>query len=183
MIFKTLIMFTVVLYLVSVSYVNAELDVYDIFNYRVNYEIENGEIIKMGLDTKFTSLTIEILSFDDGFVELNIPRQLIDAKFDETDDIFFILIDGTESDYIEIDSDESSRIIVIPFFANDNEIEILGTETISTSSSQIPAWVKHNAGWWSEGLLRDEDFVSGLQYLIDNGIIVIPFGEFTGMNN
>jgi len=37
----------------------------------------------------------------------------------------------------------------------------------------IPDWVKNNAKWWSEGGIKDEDFVSGIQFLIENGIIEV----------
>ena len=39
---------------------------------------------------------------------------------------------------------------------------------------EIPEWVKNNAGWWSEGLIGDADFVSGIQFLIKEGIMIIP---------
>jgi hypothetical protein len=38
----------------------------------------------------------------------------------------------------------------------------------------IPIWVKNNAKWWSEGTIVDSDFVSGIQYLINQGIMKIP---------
>jgi len=37
----------------------------------------------------------------------------------------------------------------------------------------IPDWVKNNAKWWSEGGIKDEDFVSGIQFLIENGIMEV----------
>ena len=37
----------------------------------------------------------------------------------------------------------------------------------------IPDWVRNNAGWWSEGLISDEDFANGIQYLIKEGIISV----------
>jgi len=37
----------------------------------------------------------------------------------------------------------------------------------------IPDWVKSTAGWWSDGLLSDEEFVNGIQWLIKNGVIII----------
>ncbi len=43
-----------------------------------------------------------------------------------------------------------------------------------TSDYQIPAWIKNNAKWWSEGTIGDSDFVSGIQYLIKQGIMKIP---------
>jgi len=42
------------------------------------------------------------------------------------------------------------------------------------AESEIPEWIKNNAGWWSEGLIGDSDFVSGIQYLIKEGIMIIP---------
>jgi hypothetical protein len=41
------------------------------------------------------------------------------------------------------------------------------------SESNIPEWVKINVMWWSAGKISDNDFVSGIQYLIENGIIQI----------
>jgi len=37
--------------------------------------------------------------------------------------------------------------------------------------STIPSWIKNNAGWWSSGKISDGDFLSGIGYLIENGII------------
>ncbi|TRZ78981.1 MAG: peptidase, partial [Nitrosopumilales archaeon] len=34
-----------------------------------------------------------------------------------------------------------------------------------------PKWVKNNAGWWADGTISDNDFVHGIQYLTNNGII------------
>jgi len=38
----------------------------------------------------------------------------------------------------------------------------------------IPSWIKNNAKFWSEGKITDKDFVSGIQYLINQKIIKIP---------
>lgn len=38
----------------------------------------------------------------------------------------------------------------------------------------IPSWIKHNAGWWADGTLDDATFVTSLEYLIQNGILMIP---------
>ena len=38
----------------------------------------------------------------------------------------------------------------------------------------IPTWIKNNAGWWSDEQIEDSDFISGIEYLIQNGIITIP---------
>ena len=38
----------------------------------------------------------------------------------------------------------------------------------------IPSWVKNNAKWWSEGQISDDDFTTGMQYLIQQGVMQIP---------
>ncbi|HJU14497.1 MAG TPA: polysaccharide deacetylase family protein [Candidatus Nitrosotalea sp.] len=38
----------------------------------------------------------------------------------------------------------------------------------------IPPWMKDTAGWWSEGYVSDQDFVSEINYLVQEGIIKMP---------
>ena len=44
----------------------------------------------------------------------------------------------------------------------------------SVDANNVPDWVKNNAGWWAEGQIDDTAFVSGVQYMIENGIINVP---------
>ena len=44
----------------------------------------------------------------------------------------------------------------------------------SATDSIIPAWVKNNAKWWSEGSISEADYVQSLEYLINHGIINVP---------
>ena len=37
----------------------------------------------------------------------------------------------------------------------------------------IPYWVKNNAKWWSEDKISDNDFITGIEYLVKNNIISI----------
>ena len=37
----------------------------------------------------------------------------------------------------------------------------------------IPQWIRDNAKWWSEGLITDQDYINGLQYLIQQGILKV----------
>ena len=47
------------------------------------------------------------------------------------------------------------------------------TPTPVESETSIPSWIKNNAGWWADGMIPDDAFVSGLQWLISNGIMKI----------
>jgi hypothetical protein len=44
----------------------------------------------------------------------------------------------------------------------------------------IPSWIKTNAKFWSDGRITDKDFVSGIQYLINQKIIKIPTTTSSG---
>ncbi len=53
---------------------------------------------------------------------------------------------------------------------------ITGGLLVSAYAEQylIPSWIKNNAKWWSGGQIEDSDFVKGIQYLIETGIMKIP---------
>ena len=45
--------------------------------------------------------------------------------------------------------------------------------TLQTTLPFTPNWIKDIAGWWSSGQISDDDFATGLTYLIEHGIIRI----------
>ena len=54
----------------------------------------------------------------------------------------------------------------------------LSTSPITISSSWaeesvIPSWIKNNAGWWASGMITEDEFLKGIEYLINNNIILI----------
>ena len=44
-------------------------------------------------------------------------------------------------------------------------------------SSLIPAWVKTAVGFWVNGQLSDEEFISVIQYFVENEMIIIPSSQ------
>ncbi len=49
------------------------------------------------------------------------------------------------------------------------------TTTLPVSEkAQIPSWIKFTSGVWVDGDSSDDEFISAIQYLIENKIIVIP---------
>jgi hypothetical protein len=148
-------------------------------SFSVDYTIENGIVDTIFLDPDFISLILTMDTTSDGLIEITIPRLLLDAKFDTEDDIFFILVDGFETDYVEVDPTFDSRTIIIPFFAGDSVIDIMGTDALNPflPEPEIPSWIKNNAGWWADGQIDDEAFVQGIQYLITEQIMDIPQTE------
>ena len=47
----------------------------------------------------------------------------------------------------------------------------------SAHAGEIPAWIKNNAGWWAEGKIFDASFVSGIEWLITNGVVTVSSTE------
>jgi len=46
-----------------------------------------------------------------------------------------------------------------------------GIAPATTSDYAIPSWLKNNARLWADGVLSDQEYIAGLQYLIAQGII------------
>jgi hypothetical protein len=76
---------------------------------------------------------------------------------------------------------QDSKLI---FLANKNGIEDIfisdlksdfdSQNQLNKKVSSIPSWIKNNAKLWHDGSIGDDDFVKGIQYMIQNGIISIP---------
>ena len=45
----------------------------------------------------------------------------------------------------------------------------------SAQDAQIPNWVRNVAGWWASGDISENEFVTGIEYLINNNIILLGF--------
>ena len=47
-------------------------------------------------------------------------------------------------------------------------------------AENVPEWIKNNAGWWATDQIDDSSFLQGIQFLIKEGIMVIPPTETSG---
>jgi len=45
----------------------------------------------------------------------------------------------------------------------------------SAQDTQISSWIKNVAGWWAIGDISENEFVTGIEYLINNNIILLDF--------
>jgi len=71
------------------------------------------------------SLIISMETTRDGELTITIPKNLIDEKIGKNT-IFFVIVDGEESQYEETKTMAAS-ILIIPFVNGNQEIEIVGT--------------------------------------------------------
>ena len=46
--------------------------------------------------------------------------------------------------------------------------------SVSAEEGLIPAWIKSTASFWVEGDISDSEFITALQFLVKEGILVIP---------
>lgn len=54
---------------------------------------------------------------------------------------------------------------------NGKEISPSYFYVVQYTSTDVPAWIKNNAGWWADGKISDGDFIAGIQFLIQNKMI------------
>jgi len=71
----------------------------------------------------------------------------------------------------------------ITYLINNRIIVITDSPTGFTANSSgaveyvVPKWIKNNARWWADGDIPDSAFVSGLQWLIRNGIMQVSLAK------
>jgi uncharacterized protein YjbI with pentapeptide repeats len=47
-------------------------------------------------------------------------------------------------------------------------------------AENVPDWVKNTAGWWADDQIPDSAFLQGIQFLINEGMMLIPSTEISG---
>ena len=61
---------------------------------------------------------------------------------------------------------------------------MIGLLDVSSQKIDIPSWIKNNAQWWYEGKITDSDFTKGIQYLLQNKIMIVsPVNSTTETEN
>lgn len=73
-----------------------------------------------------------------------------------------------------IEKIQKQKIQIVSLDEIDSKIKIMPTHEQVTTNSQIPSWIKNNAGWWRDGFVDDNSFIRGIEYLIKNEIVKIP---------
>ena len=53
-------------------------------------------------------------------------------------------------------------------------VSLVGIMIPNAFAENVPEWVKNTAGWWATNQIDDSAFLQGIQYLIKEGIMVIP---------
>jgi len=91
---------------------------------------------------------------------------LLSDKYQKNGKYIAELINPTTGDF-----DFTSFTVETPIVQSNNTNQKINTVL------QIPAWVKNNAKLWSQGLISDDEFTSGLQFLVNQGTVKIPTSQ------
>jgi len=111
-----------------------------------------------------------------------VPLEITLEKPDGTTESFSIIPEsgGAYDTEIPIPEDLASGLYKVKVRYQDQEVESF---SISILKELVPSWIKNNAKWWSEKQIADSDFISGIQYMIQQKIILVsgtPGGSAQG---
>jgi len=70
---------------------------------------------------------------------------------------------------------DSDFVSGIQFMIKEKIIDIpnLPEQASVKAEEKVPDWIRNNAGWWADGQISEDDFVSGIKWLVENGIIKV----------
>jgi len=72
--------------------------------------------------------------------------------------------------------DDAAFVQAIQYLITSEVLIVPPTESGGDDSeepNELPSWIKNTACWWSQGAITDGDFVNGIQFLIEQGIIKV----------
>jgi type VI secretion system secreted protein Hcp len=106
-----------------------------------------------------------------------VPLEVTVEKPDGTTESFNIMPEssGAYDTDIPIPGDLPSGLYKVKVKYDTEEVESF---SISILKEMVPAWIKNNAKWWAQKQIGDSDFISGIQFMIQEKIILVS-GEPT----
>ena len=92
----------------------------------------------------------------------------------------FPTFDKSPQYYIDRYNDESSyKSWFDSQFPNESIHHILGYE----DPVSVPDWIRNNAKWWATGQINDSAFVSGIEFMLENNIIMVSITSSGTISN
>ena len=128
-----------------------------------SYDTESESFKGISHEESFSKIKDDILNYDFAVVRIS-PQE------------FSIMENGQAQNKVNLQQIRELELLI-------EEINKNGYQTfpiykipprMSTNVIEIPDWIKNNALWWSNNQISETDFVSGIEYMIQKRIIVIP---------
>jgi hypothetical protein len=109
--------------------------------YSVVFNIRGGILDNMSVDGDQAILLVSIdASMNWGELKIELPRNLIDSKTPSDTDKPFLVYEediDREMSFVESNTTEKARVLVIAFNNEDNTIQIQGTEILSEPGGEF----------------------------------------------
>ena len=124
----------------SSAFVYAETASVDVggTSYDVEYTGNGVTVSGIDADPDFISLVIGVdVSGSPGTLEIILERSFFDSIYQGDDDIFFVLADGVELKYSEIETTPQSRTLSIELHTGTEEVEIIGSQLGSSVTEPV----------------------------------------------
>jgi len=96
---------------------------------------------------------------------ISMPGDILYAKYVDS-----TLPSGETSDIVSAAVVKISGENMVPLLNNIDP----SMRQMKSTPNEVPGWVKNNAGWWADGTIAESEFISGVEFLITDGIIVVP---------
>ena len=97
-------------------------------SYDVDYVVNGVSVEGITADTEWILLDIAVMvTGSPGTLEITLDRSFFDAKYEGVDDPFFVLADGDEVPFTEIETTSQNRILSIELPQGSESVEIIGT--------------------------------------------------------
>ncbi len=93
------------------------------------------------------------------------------------DTIYALYVDETLTESYSNDSENLMAAAIIKIPGEDMTKYLNALDPIlrsKTYEKKVPDWIKNNARWWAEGTISDTEFVSGIQFLVKEEILIVP---------
>jgi len=126
-------------------------------------DFNTGSIFKFKLDSDRT-----------GFI-FNDPK-LTDLVLDAGDLPFEIIFASGFAGITDLKFGPDGLLYVVS--PSGDIFKIIPTSDPKILEMQIPYWIKSNSGWWADKKISDSEFINAIQFLISEGIMVIPSSEY-----
>jgi plastocyanin len=114
------------------------LDLGEKGEFSLGYWLKGATLQSITKDPKMQSLNVELTdSKNDGYFEITIPRNLLDAKIGDSDDTFVVIADKYEIPYTEITND-FDRKVRVEFNEGTKLIKIIATSPLFSEPEPTP---------------------------------------------
>jgi len=133
--------------------------------YRVTtskFDPTQNQFVGINQDESFLKIKQDIDDYGYSVIRLN-PQE------------FSVIEDGVLQNKINLVHLEELESLIGKIKQNGHDVVLLNKIPSTMSNNlKIPEWIKNNALWWADNKISESDFVSGIEFMITNGIILIP---------